>query len=550
MKQQDLFSSPSGVSPAKPAARTPEPVAAPPPAALAPLAPPAAPVSTTQPAWRRTPVVAARPWSVSQLTAQIKELLEPNLQRVLVRGEVSGFRGPNQRGHLYFSIKDANAAIEVRVWQSTARALKFALREGLSVMIEGSVNVYEPSGRYSLIVQRIEPEGIGAQALALEQLKQRLMAEGLLGEGRTRPRRPLPFLPRRIGVVTSVTGAALRDFLKVLHRRHPRLAVLVANARVQGDGASIEVRHALKALERTDVDVIVVTRGGGSAEDLWAFNEEGLARAIFECRVPVVSAVGHEIDTTLADLVADVRAPTPSAAAELLAPVLLELEAELAGLKARGARAVSKLVAARRAELKSRRSALGDPRRTLANRRLGLDAQADRITTRTRLMLRARLQVLQGLAVRLQRARPQAQLKHRTEALGALRARLESAMARQLVELRRRLGVLAVSVERRSPRPRLAGARMQLGELARRLPAVAQRRLATEREAVARLGGSLDALSPLKVLGRGYALVQTVDRRLVRSAADVRVGDAVQVRVGEGDELSAQVTAVRPFSSR
>ena len=236
MKQGDLF----GSGPA----RQPEPVKAPESKPVVREEPPAAPkeaiaiavATKPEPAWRRPPV-ERKVVSVSELTAQIKDLLEPSLPRVLVRGEVSGFRGANSRGHLYFSIKDQLASIEVRIWQSTARLLKFALRDGLSVVVEGSVNVYEVQGRYSVIASRIEPEGVGARALAFEQLKQKLSAEGLIGERRTRPKRSLPVLPRRVGVVTSISGAALRDFLKVLHRRHPTMSVLVCDARVQGEGA-------------------------------------------------------------------------------------------------------------------------------------------------------------------------------------------------------------------------------------------------------------------------------------------------------------------------
>jgi exodeoxyribonuclease VII large subunit len=485
-------------------------------------------------------------WSVSQLTGQIKDLLEPALARVFVRGEVANFRGANPRGHLYFSIKDANATLDVRVWQSTARGLKFAIKDGLSVIIEGGLNVYEPQGRYSLIVQKIEPEGVGAQALALEQLKQRLAAEGLIGDGRKKPRRVLPYLPRRIGVVTSVSGAALRDFLKVLHRRHPRLSVLVADARVQGDGAGVEVRHAIRALERTDVDVIVVTRGGGSAEDLWTFNEEGVVRAIFECRVPVVSAVGHEIDTTLADLVADVRAPTPSAAAELLAPVLAELELQLASDRARLVRSAEKVLSARRSELKVLRGDLGDPRRVLAQHRLGLNAQADRLTNKLRGDVRGRTQVLKALAARLQSARPQAQLRERGLAFAALQARLEGVARRQLVDLRQRLARLTVALERTSPRPRLGLARQALQDQARRLPTALRRRLAAERDLLSKHASTMDAMSPLKVLGRGYAIAQRADGLVVRRAADVAPGDQLRLKLGADDELLAQVTMVKP----
>lgn len=540
MKQQDLF----GRAPAAKVAEDSRVVTAH--VGSASVAP-----GARSPAWRQPtapPEVQApsRVLSVSQLTAQVKDLLEPALSRVFVRGEVSGFRGANPRGHLYFSIKDANATVEVRVWQSTARTLKFALREGLSVIIEGALNVYEPSGRYSLIVQKIEPEGVGAQALAFEQLKQKLAAEGLIGEGRKKPRRPLPFLPWRIGVVTSITGAALRDFLKVLHRRHPRLSVLVADARVQGDGAGVEVRRALRALARTDVDVIVVTRGGGSADDLSTFNEEGVARAIFESRVPVVSAVGHEIDTTLADLVADLRAPTPSAAAELLAPVLAELELQVGSVRARLIRGVEQVLARGHHQLKGLRGDLGDPRRMLSQHRLALNEQADRLTTRLRTDERARHQTLKGLALRLQRARPQAQLRVRRAAFAALQGRLEAVARRQLVELRAQLARLSVALERRSPRPALTQARQVLAEQSRRLPAAARRRLAGDRARLATLSATMDVMSPLKVLGRGYAIAQRADGVVVRRAGDVAAGEPLRLKLGSDDELLALVTEVLP----
>jgi len=483
---------------------------------------------------------------VSELTARIKARLEPAFLRVVVRGEVTGFRGANVRGHLYFSIKDASASIEVRVWQSTARGLTFALRDGLAVTVEGSLDVYEPSGRYSLIVQRIEPTGVGEKAAKLEQLKARLAQEGLIGPNRTRPKRPLPFLPRRIGVVTSITGAALRDFLKVLHRRHPRLAVLVADARVQGDGAAFEVRRAIRALGRTDVDVIVVTRGGGSADDLGAFNEEAVVRAIFDSPVPVVSAVGHEIDTTLADLVADVRAPTPSAAAESLSPVLAEVELQLAGLRARLVRAGEKVLFVRKSQLKALEGQLEDPRRALAHERLRLDELADRLARVLQRRVKAERDALRARGLRLQQLRPQALLNRRREVFEGLEARLVAVARRRPSELRADLGQLALSLERCSPRPVVLRLRQGLGHQGQRLRAAMSRGLLVERQRLWSLEGRLDALSPLKVLGRGYAIA-LADGVVVRRADDVGVGDEVRLTLGEG-ELVTSVTQVKPGS--
>ncbi len=549
MKQGDLF----GSAPVPAAVVKVETVVAPVSAAVVMVeAPPLLPSERSpldapapaQPAWRR-PVVERRVVSVSELTAQVKELLEPALTRVLVRGEVSGFRGPNARGHLYFSIKDQFASIEVRIWQSTARLLKFALRDGLSVVVEGAINVYEPQGRYSVIAQRIEPEGVGARALAFEQLKQKLSAEGLIGERRTRPKRALPMLPRRIGVVTSISGAALRDFLKVLHRRHPRLSVVVCDARVQGEGAGFEVARAIRWFQRVDIDVLVVTRGGGSIDDLWAFNEEPIARAIFASRVPVVSAVGHEIDTTLADLVSDVRAPTPSAAAEAVAPVLAELTLGLSNAQARLRRALDRRLLYERNALRALGAKMTDPRRLLTQYRMQLSDSADRMARVLRRSVRANHEALRALAARLQRARPQDQLKVRRAEVESLSARLAAVMRRRLRQEREAFNRAVMEFHRASPSPELVRARQALGHLGDRLTSWPRRQLAQEQERLRSTAGRLDALSPLRVLARGYALVQLPDGRVLRAAADVRVGDEVKITVAERDEIQATVSGVK-----
>lgn len=555
VKQGDLFGALPGPTAPKADAAPAKPAVAslPPKAVLAALAPPAA---DKTPAWRRIASpesVEAKPaskvWTVSQLTLQVKGVLEPMFTRVMVRGEVSNFRGVNARGHFYFALKDERASIDVKLWATQAQKLKFQLKEGLAVIIEGNLDVYEPQGRYSLIVNRIEPEGVGAQALAFEQLKQKLVAEGLIGDQRTRPRRELPFLPRRIGVVTSVTGAALRDFLKVLHRRHPRLSVLVADARMQGDGAVFEVRRALRWLSRSDVDVIVVTRGGGSSEDLWTFNEEPVVRAVWECRVPVVSAVGHEIDTTLCDLVADVRAPTPSAAAELLAPQLVELEAQLKTIKARLKRGVEKGVLRERAALKNLESGLGDPRRELSSQQLVLSTAADRLSTVLHRKHRVASTSLRELTQRLHRARPQAQLQARRAQVALLRTSLTTLLGRALRAEREQLGRLALSLTRHSPLPMLQQGRQLLARQGQRAPAAMRLRLLRERERLRAIAGRLDALSPLAVLGRGYAIALAADGHIVRRAGEVSVGDQLALKLGGGDVVVAQVTQVKPGGS-
>ena len=261
--------------------------------------------------------------SVFELTSQIKDLLEGNFQQVWVAGEISNFSRP-QSGHCYLTLKDDRAQIRAVLWRTAASRLRFELEDGLEVICQGSLDVYAPRGSYQLVIRQIEPKGVGALELALRKLKEKLAAEGLFDPAR---KRALPRFPRRIAFVTSPTGAAVRDFLEVLRRRWRGADVLVVPVRVQGDGASREIAAAIAAVNRfaMPVDCLVVGRGGGSLEDLWAFNEEAVVRAIHASRIPVVSAVGHEIDVTLADLVADVRALTPSEAAELVVPAAEEI---------------------------------------------------------------------------------------------------------------------------------------------------------------------------------------------------------------------------------
>lgn len=256
--------------------------------------------------------------SVSELTEQLKELLEVAFPIVWVSGEISNFSRP-QSGHCYFTLKDDRAQIRAVLWRGDASRVKFDLHDGLEVICQGGLDLYAPRGAYQLVIRQLQPKGMGALELALRRLREKLAAEGLFDPAR---KRPLPRFPRRIAIVTSPTGAAVRDFLEVLGRRWRGVDVLVVPARVQGDGAAQEVAQAIARVNRlaAPVDTLVVARGGGSLEDLWTFNEEVVVRAIHASRIPVISAVGHEIDVTLSDLVADVRALTPSEAAELIAP--------------------------------------------------------------------------------------------------------------------------------------------------------------------------------------------------------------------------------------
>jgi exodeoxyribonuclease VII large subunit len=270
--------------------------------------------------------------TVSDLTRWIKGVLEENVAHAWVAGEASNVKY-HQSGHVYFTLKDAKASLRCVIFRGVASRVRFRIEEGASLVLFGRVTVYEAMGTYELIVERAEPKGVGALQLAFEQLKARLEKEGLFDPAR---KRPLPFLPAAVGIVTSPTGAALRDMLNVIDRRFPRAHIVIYPCRVQGDGASAEIVAALRlANQRAEVEVLIAGRGGGSAEDLWAFNEEIVARAIAASKIPVVSAVGHEVDITIADLVADRRALTPSEAAELVLPKLDDLETNLDELRRR-----------------------------------------------------------------------------------------------------------------------------------------------------------------------------------------------------------------------
>jgi exodeoxyribonuclease VII large subunit len=438
--------------------------------------------------------------SVSELTAALRDLVESRFGEVWVEGELSGARVWNT-GHLYFTLKDARAQIKGVMFRSALRLLRFKPEDGVHVIARGRLSVYDPRGEYQLVCEFMEPKGLGALQLAYEQLRARLAAEGLFDEAR---KRPLPALPRRIGIVTSLEGAALRDIIRVLRRRYPNAHLIIAPARVQGEAASRDLARALRQIVRIDgVDVVILGRGGGSIEDLWAFNEEPLARAIAACPVPVISAVGHETDVTIADFVADLRAPTPSAAAELV-----------------------------------------------VRRKDELTGHIDVLTRRVGSALRARLQRLDGRLHQLQ-ARPAfagvpARIAVRHRHVAELTAALRRGTAAALAERRRHVEALVRALTMHHPQQRLARGRAALTTQDRRLVAAVGRH---RHGADARLRGAaaqLHALSPLAVLGRGYAMCWTADgSTLVRTAAAVSPGDDVRVRLASG-ELECQVRAARP----
>lgn len=428
--------------------------------------------------------------TVSQLTFLVRTRLEVSFPEIWVEGEISNLRAPAS-GHLYFTLKDAAAQIRAVLFRNSAQRLRFALEEGLQVVVRGRLSVYEPRGDYQILVDDVEPKGIGALQIALEQLKEKLAREGLFDEAR---KRPLPMLPRRVGVVTSPTGAAIRDVLTVLHRRCPAVPVLVVPVSVQGEGAAEEIAHGVRTLSESGlVDVMIVGRGGGSLEDLWCFNEEVVVRAIAASRVPVVSGVGHDIDITLADFAADVRAPTPSAAAMAVAPARTDLVRHLAELHRRVVRGLG-------AKLEAARHVAGEVRQLAPALRLRLHRSGQQVDDET--------------------------------------GQLCGVLARRLDACRRHLASMQHRTSGVSPLARLRAALALLPQLVKRTEQATVSAIETRRGEVRTLIQGLDSLSPLQVLARGYSLLQRVpDGRVVTRADTVAVGEDIRARLAHGELL-------------
>ncbi|HEV8226300.1 MAG TPA: exodeoxyribonuclease VII large subunit [Methylomirabilota bacterium] len=442
-------------------------------------------------------------YTVSELTASIKTTLEEGFPMMWVEGEISNLRTPGS-GHAYFTLKDEGAQISAVLFRGRGRRVRFELEDGMQVLAFGGLDVYAARGQYQLVVEMMEPKGLGALQLAFEQLKRKLEAEGLFEEAR---KRPLPAFPRVIGIVTSPTGAAIRDMLNIIGRRFADLHILITPVRVQGDEAPAEIVQALVHLQEiVNIDVIIVGRGGGSIEDLWAFNDERVARALAACRVPVISAVGHETDFTIADFVADLRAPTPSGAAELVVREKLAVMEMLADLYTRLKQAMTAELGARRERMDFllRRRVLTDPARALRDvyRRL------DDLQGRLRLGLRA----------------SQRHITHRVAlATGALRSR--------------------------NPLSRIAAASALLSQLRVRLASSAAHNAKTSRARFAETVGRLESLSPLGVLARSYSVTRLPSGEVVRSATQVGVGEALEILLHQG-ALGARVTEVRERDER
>jgi exodeoxyribonuclease VII large subunit len=367
---------------------------------------------------------AQNPLTVADLTATIRELLETGIGEVWLVGEISNFRAPGS-GHLYFTLKDATATLAAVMFQREARRIGFPLQDGQAVLARGTITVYEARGQYQIQVVEIRPRGQGSLQQRFEELKSRLLEEGLFAAER---KRPLPVFPEVIGIVTSLQGAVLQDMLQILQRRAPGIRILVRGVRVQGVGSGQEISEAIAAFSLEKIDLLVVARGGGSLEDLWAFNEEVVARALAACHVPTLSAVGHETDFTIADFVADLRAPTPSAAAELLTRDWAEWRQILAKLQTRLERTTKQILGDHRRHLARLASsyALREPRRVVRQWTQQIDDLRENLIARSRQTLQARRQVLDLLKARLAAHQPRRELQRRRAHLQQLSARLRS----------------------------------------------------------------------------------------------------------------------------
>jgi len=444
-----------------------------------------------------------RVWTVSELTARIRELLTAAFQGLWVEGEISNFRDA-QSGHLYFTLKDEKAQVRCVCFRNIAHRLKFRPEDGLKVRVRGSISVYESRGEYQVYVENIEPAGLGALQLAFEQLKKRLETEGLFHPER---KRPLPLLPLRIGVITSPQAAALRDILRILRRRFPNVRVLIYPVRVQGEGAAQEIAEALRyfsaaAAGAHGVDVVILARGGGSLEDLWAFNEEIVARAIAASLVPIVSAVGHETDFTIADFVADVRASTPSHAAELVLQTRQAFDQQIAQFRVSMAERLKFLLVHRRNQLH--------------------ELLQDRAFQRAEELVREYRQRADELSLRLADG-----LRSK---IAMLRERFTEARAHiASVDLRARLSAMHQRSERSADN----------------LRARFERLLAAKKQILEKLVLQIEERGPLRILERGYAIVYDAAGQVIRSFDQVAPGSEVSVRLSRG-RIIADVKRTEP----
>lgn len=500
--------------------------------------------------------------TVSELSSALKRTLEDRFGLVRVRGEISGYRGPHSSGHAYFSLKDEGARLDAVVWRTTFARLKFKPQEGLEVVATGKITTFAGKSAYQIVVEQIEPAGVGALMALLEARRLKLAAEGLFDAAR---KRPLPFLPRVVGIVTSPTGAVIRDMLHRLADRFP-VRVILWPARVQGDGAAEEIAAGIAGLNALEIggaiprpDLIVVARGGGSLEDLWCFNEEIVVRAAAASLVPLIAAVGHETDWTLIDHVADLRAPTPTAAAELGVPVRAELVARVAQAGARGLAALVRLAREKRAEYRAAARALPAPKTYVAQVGQRLDALGDRMRAARKAQGASGGLALARLARRLERHSPLLRLARLGERARALGGRLDAArrawigqerlrLERALFNLapalaraqERRVDALATLARRWRLREAEAANRRErwLQEIERshaRLAGATRRLVQARRTEAGNVSQVFAAVNYRAVLARGYALALDADNRVLTGAGAAKAAQRFTLRFGDGD---------------
>jgi len=462
---------------------------------------------------------ARKIYPVRELVATVRTQVERAFTDVYVEGEISNYR-PAESGHLYFTLKDSTAQLRTVMWRTQARLLRFRPDNGMQVIARGRVTVYDERGDLQFQAEHLEPKGAGALQIAFEQLKAKLAAEGLFEQAR---KKPVPVLPRRIGLVTSPRGAALHDILNILRRRHESVNVLIYPAQVQGEVAATEVSAGVRYFNRHgQVDVIVVARGGGSFEDLFAFNDEGLARTIAASDIPVISAIGHETDFTICDFVADLRAPTPSAAAELVIRSKHELAEKLQGFHKRMTQAINyKLLRANNAlSAMAQHAVFARMQDSIARRQQRVDELVYRLAQSQSRLLKAQTRRVDTLEAQLRRH----DLRVRT---GVMRRQLES-----------RAGELNAAMVRL-----LASRRTELDRLAVALRGTPEMILLRRRSRWERAHSNLEALSPKAILARGYALVFDASGRLVKQASQLAPGEQVRTQLGRG-EFTARVEKV------
>jgi exodeoxyribonuclease VII large subunit len=482
-----------------------------------------------------------RTWKVSELTARIRELLESALPDVWVEGEVSNCHAA-QSGHCYFTLKDAKAQIRCVCFRDQMRALKFKPEDGLHITVRGSLSVYDARGEYQIYVTNIEPVGLGALQLAFEQLKKKLHAEGLFDHAR---KKPLPVLPRCIGVVTSPTGAAIRDILRVLKRRFPNAHVSVYPTKVQGTTAAGEIVQALEYFNRAKtVDVLILARGGGSLEDLWAFNEEILARAIFASEIPVITGVGHESDFTIADFVADLRAPTPSAAAEIVVKSRQEFEQHIAEHQRHLIQQMRYRFSQWRHRVRDLQTHRGFRQLDLIlrNRRQQLDEMSNSLAIGLRLRLAmARQRITEANAhVASFDLRGRASVLRRR--IDQQRSELNAALDRVVARKHRQLNVVQMRFAALDLRARVGTLRRRAERDTAELQVRLDHILISKRRKLEAAFTRLEERSPFRILERGYAIAYDASGKVLRSAEQVAPGEDISVRLARG-EIGATVRA-------